>query len=154
MPSPAAQERVRLLNIRLAMIARCHDPRNPQFKDYGGRGIAVCQRWRDSPDAFIRDIGPRPAGMTLDRIDNDRGYEPDNLRWASRAEQQRNRRNNILVVVGGREMVLTDAAAEAGLSFNAVRKRMLRGWTIEDALSVPATRANRGSPRGKIGAAC
>lgn len=147
MLSKAAKERQRLLNVRLAMIDRCHNPANPQFKDYGGRGVTVCQRWLDSPAAFIGDIGPRPAGMTLDRIDNGKGYEPGNVRWATRAEQQRNRRTNVMVDVDGVRLPLVDACALRGLSYKAVQKRIsMRGWSPEEALSTPVSRSN---PRPK-----
>lgn len=92
MLSPAAKERQRLLNVRLAMLSRCYDQTNPQFKDYGGRGITVCDRWRRCPRAFIEDVGPRPTGMTIDRVDNDKSYGPDNFRWATRAEQDDRKR--------------------------------------------------------------
>ena len=80
------------------MMTRCYNQDYKQFKDYGGRGITVCKRWR-SPSLFVEDIerllGPRPSGMTLDRINNDRNYEPDNVRWASYAMQARNRRGGL-----------------------------------------------------------
>jgi hypothetical protein len=78
------------------MIDRCHNPSAPTFASYGGRGIAVCDRWRESFAAFVADMGERPAGTTIDRIDNDRGYEPGNCRWASMAVQSRNRRSTKL----------------------------------------------------------
>lgn len=74
------------------MIARCSRPDHPRFADYGGRGIEVCRRWRDDFWAFVSDMGERPAGLSLDRIDNDRGYSPDNCRWADASTQARNRR--------------------------------------------------------------
>lgn len=148
--SPEAKERKKLLDVRLNMISRCYDTKNAQYMDYGGRGITVCERWLASPRAFIADMWPRPAGMTLDRIDNDKGYSPDNVRWASRAEQQRNRRNNIHLEVSGTRVILKDAAEAAGLRPDCVWKRIQRGWSHEDALSTPATRANRGQPRGQV----
>lgn len=79
------------------MMQRCYNPRANQYKDWGGRGIAVCERWRDTA-VFIADItellGPRPEGMSMDRIDNDGNYEPGNVRWATRLQQTHNRRRS------------------------------------------------------------
>lgn len=76
----------------LTMKSRCYNPRFPKYKDYGGRGIYVCERWRTDFAAFVEDVGTRPPGKTLDREDNDGPYEKDNCKWSTAKEQRANRR--------------------------------------------------------------
>lgn len=129
----------------LAMLARCHDPDNRQFPDYGARGITVCERWRVGENGahgfnlFMLDMGSRPtARHTIDRIDNDRGYSPDNCAWRTRTEQARNRRNTVTVHFNGADMPLAAACELAGLPHRLVYRRIWGGMSAERALTQPA----------------
>lgn len=145
------------------MIKRCTDPAHAAYPYYGGRGIEVCQRWLESKEAFLQDVSPRPPGMTLERIDNDKGYSPDNVRWATRAEQVRNKRDNVNVMVDGERMVLKDACDKLGLSYMLIQTRMKKlGWSFEKASTTPVQErqspekavASGGSPDWKQCAYC
>lgn len=135
--SEQCKERCRILKIRYHMLQRCLNPKHPSYPDYGGRGITVCDEWRKSPAAFVRYVSPRPKGMTIERIDNERGYEPGNIRWATRAEQVRNRRNNIIVQLGEERLVLKDACARLGMSYDAIWRRLKRGATLQTVFNTP-----------------
>lgn len=121
------------------MVARCECKTSTGFHHYGGRGISVCKEWRDSFETFLDHVGKRPGSMySLDRFPNTNGnYEPGNVRWATKLEQQRNLRNNFLVTLHGKEIPLSQAAAEVGMRPNSLLTRIIRGWPIERALSEP-----------------
>ncbi len=131
--------RRRLYRIYCGIKTRCGNPKAASFARYGARGITVCERWRESFEAFVADVGlpPSPA-HSLDRVDNDRGYEPGNVRWATRTEQSNNQRNNVNLTHGGRTMSLTAWAREVGLSRIALAGRLARGWAVDRALTTPA----------------
>ena len=132
------------------MILRCQQPKAKMFKDYGGRGIKVCERWQNF-DNFCADMGARPSPeMQIDRIDNDGNYEPGNVRWATRAQQCRNRRSNINLTFTGRTMCVQDWAVELGLNVTTILNRMKRGWSIEEALTTKATPSAHSAPNEKI----
>lgn len=124
------------------MLARCYDSKHKAFHRYGGRGIFVCDRWRESFPAFVEDMGARPSTYTtLDRIDNDGPYTPDNCRWSTRGEQANNRSNNHRLVFNGENLTLTQWAVKVGLSRACLAGRLRRGWSVHDVLSTPSLRA-------------
>lgn len=106
------------------MRARCGNPQSPGFKDYGARGITVCRAWDESFEQFLADMGVRPAGMSIERIDNSRGYEPGNCKWATNREQCRNRRSNHLITYSGKTKCRKDWADELGVSPPVLARRI------------------------------
>jgi len=116
------------------MRTRCHNPNSPSYENYGGRGIVVCDRWRNSYVAFREDMGPRPPGMSIHRIDNDGPYSPDNCVWADRFTQARVRRGARLVRWEGARVPLADACDAAGVAYTAVMHRLVRGLTFEQSV--------------------
>lgn len=126
-----------------AMKQRCRNPNCQIFKYYGGRGIKVCERWIQSFQNFLDDMGPRPAkGYQLDRIDNDGNYEPGNVRWVSNKVQSRNKRSNVFIPMpNGESMCVNDAAKILGISSRGLGQRVQAGLT-GDALIAPPMRAN------------
>lgn len=119
------------------MHTRCSNQSTPYYKNYGGRGISVCERWL-SFNSFLSDMGERPDGHTLERLDNDGDYSPENCRWATWDRQSRNKRSARMVTVFGSSMNLKDACDGALMSQNTVRYRIEHGWDVNNALFVPA----------------
>lgn len=116
---------------------RCTNPNNRRFARYGARGISVCDRWR-SFDAFLEDMGPCPAGMSIERKDNDGPYSPDNCRWATTKEQQRNFSRNRWLTLNGVTKCLEDWGLDTGLSADTIAARIdVLNWSVEDALTKP-----------------
>ena len=122
-----------------AMRQRCLNPKNMNYHRYGGRGITVCDRWADFQN-FIDDMGERPEGLQLERIDNNQGYEPGNCRWATRSEQVRNRECNRTLEWRGKSQTMVEWAEELGMSSRTLAARLRDGWTVERALSRPVAR--------------
>jgi hypothetical protein len=125
-----------------AMRLRCTNPEHAAWADYGGRGITVCAEWLDSPQAFIDHIGRKPSPRhELDRIDNDRGYEPGNVRWATRSQNDRNRRSTRWVTAHGETLPVIAWAERLGgdiqASASAITKRLDNGWDPDLAVSQP-----------------
>lgn len=118
---------------------RCLNPSNHAYRYYGGRGITVCDRWRNSFENFLADVGLKPPGMSLDRWpNNDGNYEPGNVRWATRKQQANNTSANRLLEMNGRTMNLSAWAEETGISQYNISQRIIRlRWSTERALTTP-----------------
>lgn len=122
------------------MQQRCYNTKDANYHNYGARGITVCDRWR-GPEGlvnFIEDMGDRPAGYTVDRIDNNKGYSPENCRWATYKTQLNNRRNNRVIEFNGEKKTMAEWAESLEMNWFTLRQRIDRyGWSIERALTEP-----------------
>lgn len=119
---------------------RCLNPRCRAFKNYGGRGLTICERWENSFANFLADMGERPTDKhSIDRTDNARGYSPDNCRWATKLEQTNNTRANVTVLFQGASMTFAEAYRKSGTDIGqaTASARFSKGWTVEDALFSP-----------------
>lgn len=117
---------------------RCLNQNDAGWQNYGGRGITICKEWENDFQSFYAYIGPRPhSKASVDRIDNERGYEPGNVRWATRTEQARNTRLNRLITLNGKTQCLSDWAEQLGVNYQTLHSRFARGWSAEKALTKP-----------------
>jgi hypothetical protein len=133
--------------VRNSMMKRCYNPKNAQYKDYGGRGITVCEEWRTNPVSFYiwaiqtgydntRHNNTRNK-FSLDRINNDGPYSPDNCRWATRTEQGRNKRSNHLITYNGEAKTMKEWSEITGVSYSTLRSRKNSGWSDEKTIATP-----------------
>jgi hypothetical protein len=121
------------------MKNRCTNPSAPKYKNYGGRGITICERWLESFDNFLADMGPRPSPVhSLDRRKNHLGYAPGNCRWATSTEQNRNTRRTRNVQVNGATMLLIEALDVYGVSRRTFYERVKGGMSDAEALLTPS----------------
>jgi hypothetical protein len=128
----------REFNTWRSIISRCECKNHTAYKNYGARGIQICARWRNSFDVFFTDMGPRPKGMQIDRINNSEGYEPGNCRWTTVKINLRNTRRNRQVTWKGETRCVSEWAEIVGLSADTLFKRLdRRGWSIARALTQP-----------------
>ena len=117
-----------------AMKQRCQDPRFIGFRNYGGRGIMLCEQWHTF-DGFLADMGPRPDGMSLERIDTNGNYEPSNCKWASPSEQARNTRKKRMIEIDGVPRHVAELAEKHGINMRTIAIRHERGCSVEQILS-------------------
>lgn len=132
-----------------AMKDRCLNTKSPQYQRYGGRGITICDRWANSFDAFLEDMGDRPEGASIDRIDNDKGYEPGNCRWSDSKSQGRNRRVNRLVTAFGETKPISawvdDPRCVVGK--HCILHRLNSGWEGDRVVTTPPMNKSRSKPK-------
>lgn len=137
----------RLLSVHSGMMTRCYDQNFKYYDYYGGRGIAVCDEWygKEGLDAFRKwamENGYK-RGLQIDRIDNDKGYSPDNCRWVDRFEQGKNKRNNVWVTINGETKILAEWCRILDMDYSTVKKRRSEnGWTVAESLLIPPMRGN------------
>lgn len=126
------------------LIQRCTNPNHPRYTDYGGRGITVCERWRNSFIDFLADMGKKPTpDHSIERKNNDDGYHPDNCRWATTSEQNQNTRVVSKYTHDGKTLSVRHWAELVGMSRSALSSRLRLGWSIELALKTPVSRSNK-----------
>jgi hypothetical protein len=116
------------------MIKRCSTPSHPSYQYYGARGIKVCERWRESFDAFLEDVGRIPSPYSIDRMDNARDYEPGNVRLSTKAEQNRNKSNVPLITFDGVTKARIEWARDLGITSQALAYRLAQGFPLSQAL--------------------
>lgn len=127
-------------------IQRCTNPANIFYSLYGGKGITISEEWKSFAN-FYEDMGARPAGKTLDRIDSNGNYCKENCRWATPAEQARNKTVHVKILYGGRERLLVEVAEEKGISYSALTARIKNGWDIDAAINTPVRATKTGTAR-------
>lgn len=141
-----------LYSVWQSMLERCRNPKIAGYARYGGRGIKVCDRWLVREN-FVADMGPRPVGMSLDRIDNDGDYEPSNCRWATRQEQQRNQSCVRTVTIEGKTYKAVELAEKSGLKTDTIVKRAAMGLNFAEVTSSVRKRDTSGLALGRRAAA-
>lgn len=121
------------------MIERCENKDHKWYYRYGGRGIMVCDEWKDycNFEKWVESVGGKPDGTSIDRIDNDKGYYPENCRWATQRQQTRNQSRNIMIEFNGKNQSLADWADELGIKWVTLHNRYVRGWSVERMLTEP-----------------
>lgn len=133
----------RLYTLWCSMKQRCFNSNHEHYHRYGGRGVTMCQAWADNFEAFREAVGEPTAGMTLDRIDNERGYEPNNVRWTSRKEQANNRSTNIVLTWDGKTMTLKQWADHLGWKYGLLASRWKKGLRDADLFAEPKRERNK-----------
>ena len=115
--------------------SRCNNPKNISYPNYGARGIKVCDKWEHDFYAFAKDMGEKPHGCSIERIDNEKGYSPDNCRWATRTEQSLNTRRSVKLFVNGEQIIPSKIARDLGMKLDTIVNRAKRGLSLDKVCS-------------------
>ena len=127
----------KIYHVWIQMLQRCNNPHNRDYKNYGGRGIRVCEAWHTFQN-FFNDIGNPPfSGATLDRRDNDQGYSPNNVRWATQEQQANNTRTNQLLTYDDETLTLAQWSRKLNMPYKVLGRRLRLGWSIEETFTTP-----------------
>lgn len=140
----------RTYKVWCSMRRRCYNIKVRGYPDYGGRGIGVCERWRNDFDAFVSDMGFAPEGLSIERVDVDGDYDPFNCVWATRKAQANNTRSNVRLTIDGRTMTASQWAEEMGIPATRVLGRIRAGWPPEKAVMPEIYEAPHGGDRKYI----
>lgn len=139
----AGLSKTAMYGVWLSMIGRCHNAKDKDFRNYGARGITVCERWRESFAAFRADMGERPKNAQIERENNDRGYEPGNCVWADLITQANNKRTSRRLEHAGRTRTVGQWAREVGINPVTLYSRLDAGWSAARALTQPVKKDSR-----------
>jgi len=150
---PDKRRRLLTAHVRNQMIKRCNDRKTPSYPNYGGRGITVCKEWMESLDNFINDMGLKPDGYSIERIDNNKGYSKANCAWIPRGDQNKNRRSCKMYKTPRGKLCLKDVWREYaidGVTYRRLHTRLERGWGIIRALRQKPTSSRKGTKFGEL----
>ena len=136
--------KIPIYNSWMSMRRRCLDKKCKIYKNYGGRGITICDRWRDSFVNFYEDMGPLPDGHTIDRIDNDGGYYKNNCKWSTPRQQCNNKRNTRYATINGDTKSFADWSRELNISISTINSRVRRYFSNEEAVTTPVDKNRDG----------
>lgn len=125
------------------MTQRCTNPKFPRFSEWGGTGVTISKEWRESFETFLSDLGERPLGKSLDRIDGKLGYCKENCRWATPQEQSQNRKSARLLTFRGETKCIAEWARTIGFRYMTIVSRLNQGWTVEEALTIPSSNRSK-----------
>ena len=125
-----------------SMRGRCENPKHNAYSKYGNKGVTVCERWLKFEN-FLEDMGERPVGKTLDRKENNKGYYPENCRWATNKEQGNNKTTNHLLTFQNKTQSIAQWAEEIGIKYHTINSRIKKGWSVERTLTEPVKIYNK-----------